>query len=391
MDIGIITFHFPYNCGAVLQCYALQTVLERQGHNVSVIDYRPWYHQNRYTVKKNPFTVARANFLRDKETRPLWKRTMSYGRWFAKTALDRSLRRENEASDRLFREFREQYLHTTKCYRTLKSLQKNPPKTDCYIAGSDQLWNERLTGDSFDPAYFLDFGPDTVRRMSYAVGVYMDAERPTEKQNADRLNRYLDRFEGISVREQRGKEMILAIRKEDEIRVDADPTLLADCADYRKLMKKPDGLQPGEYILTCTMGDESEQEVFETADRIGRERGLTVIHSMAYPKRRREDGNNVLMGPCEWLWAVDHAALVVTNSYHAGVFSVLFHKPLIAVPHTVTGYRTEELLGKLGLSELLRGDGKEPNPAVWQESDNKIQEMKSESMAYLVVLTEKYS
>ena len=54
MKVGIITFHFPYNCGAVLQCFALQTVLESMDYEASVINYRPWYHQNRYTPLKNP-------------------------------------------------------------------------------------------------------------------------------------------------------------------------------------------------------------------------------------------------------------------------------------------------------------------------------------------------
>ena len=41
MKIGILTFHWATNYGAVLQCYALQAYLEQLGHNVRVIDYKP--------------------------------------------------------------------------------------------------------------------------------------------------------------------------------------------------------------------------------------------------------------------------------------------------------------------------------------------------------------
>ena len=58
MKIGIITFHFVTNQGAVLQCYALQTYLEKLGHTVSIINYQPAYHMVRYAAWKNPFVFS---------------------------------------------------------------------------------------------------------------------------------------------------------------------------------------------------------------------------------------------------------------------------------------------------------------------------------------------
>ena len=74
MKIGIITFHFPYNCGATLQCTALQTKLQQMGHQVSVINYRPWYHQNRYVALKNPVYYAGKMMKKQGEDDPLFKR-----------------------------------------------------------------------------------------------------------------------------------------------------------------------------------------------------------------------------------------------------------------------------------------------------------------------------
>ena len=68
MKIGIITFHFAHNQGAVLQCYALQKYLTNLGHEVQIIDYCPKYHTVRYDSWKNPFTYAKG-FVKRKKSR----------------------------------------------------------------------------------------------------------------------------------------------------------------------------------------------------------------------------------------------------------------------------------------------------------------------------------
>ena len=39
MKIGIITYHFAHNFGAVLQCYSLQEFLKRHGYDVEIINF----------------------------------------------------------------------------------------------------------------------------------------------------------------------------------------------------------------------------------------------------------------------------------------------------------------------------------------------------------------
>ena len=57
-------------------------------------------------------------------------------------------------------------------YRSLRALRAFPLRCDLYLAGSDQLWNTKLTDGKLDPAYALDFGPEGTRRATYAVGCY---------------------------------------------------------------------------------------------------------------------------------------------------------------------------------------------------------------------------
>ena len=59
MRVGIITFHFAWNYGAVLQCLALSETLKEMGHEICVINYRPRYHVNQYSVLRNPIYYGR--------------------------------------------------------------------------------------------------------------------------------------------------------------------------------------------------------------------------------------------------------------------------------------------------------------------------------------------
>ena len=188
MKIGIITFHFPYNCGAFLQCAALKTFLEKNGNQVEVINYRPWYHQNIYTVYANPWQTAREKFRKKDDNDYLAKRFARASYNFAKVIKSWFFHKEKSKQNDLFEPMQKKYLNETMVYRSLRQLKKNPPLCDVYICGSDQLWNTVLTDGKADKAYFLDFG-ENIRKMSYGVGVYFKEE----PENAGELGRLLDR------------------------------------------------------------------------------------------------------------------------------------------------------------------------------------------------------
>ena len=122
MKIGIITFHFPYNCGAMLQCAALQTALEKKGHEVEVIDYRPWYHQNRYTPRKNPMVFAKSCYA-GKEGNA-FRKFLSGCRGYGRIVLSWKDAGKKKDQDSRFKNFRVKHLHTGKVYRNIEALKK---------------------------------------------------------------------------------------------------------------------------------------------------------------------------------------------------------------------------------------------------------------------------
>lgn len=345
MKIGIITFHFPYNCGAALQCFALQTKLEELGHQVQVINYRPWYHQNRYTPLKNPIYFAKKRFH---EPAGNWMK-----RWyhaldgFARTVHSWKRYPEVAEKEKKFRSFVKRYLKETRVYRTLDQLQKNPPDCGLYIAGSDQLWNSAITGGSFDEAYFLNFGDSNRARMTYSVGAdFSKLPKPEEA-----LKSVIQRLDVISLREAKWRPAVeAAMEGRIPVHIDLDPTLLLDRDTYRNYMPNlPE--EPEPYILTYTMNGETQKQIYNGARILSEKLGMKVIDVSGDPNHmNKKVADNRLCGPDEFLWYVDHADYVVTNSFHGTVFSIIFQKKFVTIPHAVTGNRVTELLDKLGLS-----------------------------------------
>lgn len=346
MKIGTVTFHFPFNCGAALQCYALEHVLESFGHEVRVVNYCPWYHQNRYASYKNPVYYAKKKMR--EPARNILTRTYHGAKGFRDTVRSWKGAKKRLVRERKFGAFRKAYLHETRMYRSLRALQADPPECDLYIAGSDQLWNSKLTEGRFDPAYFLDFGKENAKRATYAVGSYFADPDAAKKEIAPMLRR----LDAVSLRETRFlPDVADAAAGSVPIHIDIDPTLLLNAEAYDALLpKKPLETEP--YILVYTMPGPAQRQANDAAIRFAKQTELKLIDVNGNPNaENRRVGDSRIVSPQEFLWYVKNAAYVVTNSFHGTVFSVLYKKRFAVILHKETGNRVSELLDKLGLSD----------------------------------------
>lgn len=390
MKVGIITFHFPYNCGAALQCLALQTKLEELGHTVSVINYRPWYHQNRYTPLKNPIYYSGKRFRdpADNLVKRIWHATDGFLRtvhsWKTYPAVSKKELR--------FRTFVRKYLHETPVYRSLAQLQKNPPLCDVYIAGSDQLWNSKLTSGDFDSAYFLNFGAPDAGRMTYSVGTNFSGLKEPEKV----LHSLVKNLDVISLREVKWLSTVKQAAGEIPVHVDVDPTLLLTAQQYERFLPEQMPEEPEPYILTYTMTGEAQGKTYQAAHLLSKKLGLKILDVCGDPNvLNRKIPDNRLCGPDEFLKYVKGAAYVVTNSFHGTVFSVIFQKKFVTIPHAQTGNRVTELLDKLGLSARYQQGADAAAERICEDVDyasvmEKLTQLREESTGFLRESVEKY-
>ena len=383
MKVGIITFHFPFNCGAALQCYALQSKLESLGHEARVINYVPWYHWNRYAAHKNPIYYANKK-LHD-PARNILTRTYHGAKGFYDTVRSWKNAKVKLPREQKFKAFRKAHLHETRKYRTIRQLRANPPQCDLYLSGSDQLWNTKLTEGAFDPAYFLDFGKKNVRRSTYAIGTYFADPKAAEKTIAPMLKN----LDAVSLRETRFLRPVMqAAEPKTPIHADVDPTLLLDAAAYEPLIPK-EPLEKQPFVVIYTMPGPAQKQVNDAAKLLSQRTGLHLIDVNGNPNAENcRIKDHRVCSPEEFLWYVKNAKYVLTNSFHGTVFAVLFKKQFATILHKETGNRVSELLDKLDLTSRYTdttGAVAEiiDRPIDWTNAEAALETLRAESVRYL--------
>lgn len=348
MRIGIITINSAYNYGCVLQAYALQEYLVKCGHKVDLLNYRPDVIDKVYTLYREKI----------KFKTPVLQNTYDKLR---RMKQQRERRATYEKAEK-FEKFIKKTLHTGMAFKSFDEIKENydPKDYDLLITGSDQVWNSDIT-KGLKPAYFLDFDkektePGFVRRISYAPSIGVDFLRDSE---ADFMKKYLENYDMISVREQSAAELLSSLT-DKPIKVVSDPTFLLEREDYESLVERSGFTTPeaynkkfkGPYILVHVIG--KDRDVVRIAGALSRRLGLPVIQNRRDKTFDNELGTFASAGPEEFIGLVRGAKYVVTNSFHATVFALLYHRNFITVPHKKYPERMVNLLGSLGVEGHLQ-------------------------------------
>lgn len=324
MKVGVITFHSAHNYGASLQTWALQKVLKNLGTDPCVIHYHPDIIDQLYVAPKQDTLKKKIKYLTKKKYRNRVKMQV--------------------VKNKKYNRFIHKRFQLLGDFRTYEELEHAKLGLDAYITGSDQVWNSDHT-NGFDPAYLLDFAEPGTKRISYAASVGREYILP---QYREQFQKSLESYTAISVREASAKPAIEALT-DQPVDVVLDPTLLLSKKDYEEL-KKP-GLFEGRYILVYMM--EANKELVKFANRLSKAIGLPIIQRKPPTVFRNELGSYYTDTAAEFLSEIEHAEYVLTNSFHATVFSLIYEKPFISMLHTSTGARTSDLLESVGLESHI--------------------------------------
>lgn len=335
MKIGIITLPLHTNYGGILQAYALQKILMQLGHKAYVVDKDPIITLP--TRTKYLIYLKRA-FLRyikriDVELFP-----------------DKAHNQQINTIRQHTNKFIEKYIKR----RAIKDVTEiKESDFDCFVVGSDQIW--RCIYNRYFPGTrnaFLDFTKDwNVKRIAYAASFGTD-EWEYNETDTHACAALAKRFNAISVREASAVKICnekLGVNAEHLL----DPTMLLKVEEYIKLFQdvKTPASNGG---LMCYILDKNK-DTNTIISNIKEKTELTAF----YTNSRIEDPfapiEECIQPPVEeWLRGFYDAKFVVTDSFHACVFSILFKKPFIVYSNKTRGKaRFTSLLTTFGLEDRL--------------------------------------
>ncbi len=362
MRIGIFTlWNTQTNYGGVLQNFALQKYLSAQGHEPFLVRY-----------KHRSVTL---------EIKRLIKKILG-----KKDCVQYNI---PEYEQRGFEDFRKKNTSfTEQIFYSARQLNKNFPKADVFIAGSDQVWNYNTFDGSGDP-YFLDFGRNRkFARIAYAVSFGSINVRP-------KFLKYIfpkiKKFDAISCRENEGLDICrLAGVHLDDLKTVCDPTILLTKEKYDSIADNQYDVS-GKYIMAYFLGwktDIPQKEIISFAKE--------NKFQLRYVPSQGMD-NNCFGVPSDyptipqWISLVRGAQFFVTNSFHGTVFAVIYHVPFIVIPvgggKERMNSRITTLLKKIGCEDRIYKDGnleeilkKDVN---WNKVDASLQSWRSESELWL--------
>lgn len=322
--IYTLTCTWPRNYGAVLQAYALVKFLRNQGYDAQTLNYQPhWWKDSGYD------TVLM------KLLRPIIEGVGAYfGRPFS-----RFLQEDNVITEMI--------------YRSNDDLRQSGLAADVFIVGSDQVWNCTKYFNGKDDAMFLDFAVPGQKKISYAASLAMP-EVPEDQ--ALRYKQLLDRFDAISVRESTGE---VALRKigVKEVKTVIDPVYLVPSAEWSKLADRSSMVITGaRYVLVICL--EARSELYEYARKKANRLGVQLYSFRGgikgWQKHGQVDRNFWNISVYDYLCLVKNADIVVTDSFHAMSFSLIFNNDVDIIPRKDQGNsRMADLLDDLDIPERI--------------------------------------
>lgn len=327
--VGIITFHNSYNCGSMLESYAIQQSLLEKGNDVEIINFSSAGQRELYDV-----------FSKNKSLKDMIKNFLII-----------PAKKRISVNNEKYEEFKRKNFLLSEDFNEMGQLSDS--KYDVVVAGSDQIWN--ITIADYDDAYFLPW-VKSAKKVAYAPS-FGSKNIMKYSKNVRKYEDFLNSFDALSIRENNGKKWIKDICGKD-VNVLIDPTLLLDSSKYDLIID--DSFKPqGKYIFFYCPS--FNRKICRFVKKISDKYNLPVITwstKSYFYKFVKTFGFKLVPyeTPSLYLSLIKNAELVITTSYHGTIFSTIYRKKFITVKNGEMygdDDRVMTLLNQIGMENRL--------------------------------------
>ena len=305
---GILTLYYNnMNYGGLLQAFALPFVIQK---HIGIPA-----EQIRYSQQSTGTDLCTS---KSKTSLSIYQLGINF--FSALTSNKRSIRKES------FLEFMNDIPHSRNIY-SHETIQQCNSNYEIFICGGDQIWNGEMVGEHLD-VYTLQFVNQGLKKIAYSPSV---AISHMSKQVEDCLGKGLLGIDRISVREKRSLDILKRL-SDKKIEVVVDPVLLLNKSEWLE-QSRPTKIN-GKYILCYLLGDSiTQRKAVEIISKRLKLKIVTFPHILLNNVRKCDlffgDIKDYTSGPRQFLDLINNAEFVITDSFHACVFSMIFETPFI--------------------------------------------------------------
>ena len=301
MTVAILTITDGANYGNRLQNYALQETIKNLGFEVE-------------TIKRKTF--------RDKTG---IARVIELVKMVVKRCFGKNYNYYYEQRRKKFSAFNDKYIKfSTEVIGNNIALEGLNDKFDYFVCGSDQVWNARIPIVKEDLSNYLASFASGEKRIAYAAS-FGTSDIPEE--DSVLFKKQLELFKAIGLRETDGLNIVQRLTGRMDAEVVLDPTMLLSAEEWSRIAKRPSFVKENApYIVTYFLGGRN-QNITEYVTCLANKSRCDVYNLENEFRADDIDDINVYKAdPQEFVWLIKNAEYVLTDSFHATVFSILFHK-----------------------------------------------------------------
>lgn len=295
--IAVLTRRYGYNFGSSLQAFAMRVLLEELGHSITILNYDEFSQHPIWYIKPllNKLTGELCRIFFQKSNKSKKYKTTT---------------KQIKGFDLFDQDFIKPSRHLLRSSRALYNATK---EMDCVICGSDQIWSPKI----FDKNYFLPFcTKNNILKISYAPSFGVK----NLSQYRDEIKKYLLDFNYISVREEEGFNITKELLNRDDISIVLDPTMMIETRKWIEIERQI--CLPHNYIICYFLGNNIP---FDFINSFQKRNNIPIYNITTFRTRNRISGYQLdSLSPLEFIYAIRHADYVITDSFHACVFSLLF-------------------------------------------------------------------
>jgi len=378
--VGILTIHKLNNYGSVLQAYALQSTVNKLGFQGEIIDY---------SIHHTPTVLLgyAVHVYREQGLRLLGASIFEYVTKLFQQKIGSFFRHDSHCIPMpdIFDEFRDDRLMLSAESYSPQKLRLEPPDYDIYISGSDNVWLvDEMFGISDGGArYYLDFAPRNKITISYAPSM---GDPNVSDRHLERFKSLLKNIHYLSVRETSTAEFISRITG-SKVTTVCDPTLLLSKEEWNLLLPEEASLPSKKpYLLVYVIHPvDFNSPIFRFSRYISQKLGLEIINIGYHFNEEKPTYFNVIVP--EFLMYFKNASLIVTNTFHGTMFSIIYRKGFYVFKPHAGSTRIHDFLSTVGLSDRFVQSGleaQELSPELdYCDVEGKIEKFRYDSLLWL--------